>query len=73
MTIKICASTPYEVIIEKGALDKTEELLKGYGSKVLVVSDSNVMPIYGSKFNNAYKLTIKAGEKHKNLKTLELI
>lgn len=73
MTIKICASTPYEVIIEKGALDKTEELLKGYGSKVLVVSDSNVMPIYGSKFNNAYKLTIKAGEKHKNLKTIELI
>lgn len=72
MTIKINASTPYEVVIEKGALCRINDLLKD-GQRVLVVSDSNVMPIYGSKFNNAYKLTIKAGEKHKNLKTIELI
>ena len=72
MTIKINASTPYEVVIEKGALCRINDLLKD-GQRVLVVSDSNVMPIYGSRFVGAEKLTLKAGEKHKNLKTIELI
>ena len=72
MTIKINASTPYEVVIEKGALCRINDLLKD-GQRVLVVSDSNVMPIYGNRFVGAEKLTLKAGEKHKNLKTIELI
>ena len=72
MTIKINASTPYEVVIEKGALCRIKDLLKD-GQRVLVVSDSNVMPIYGNRFVGAEKLTLKAGEKHKNLKTIQLI
>lgn len=72
MTIKINASTPYEVVIEKGALCRINDLLKD-GQRVLVVSDSNVMPIYGDRFVGAEKLTLKAGEKHKNLKTIQLI
>ena len=72
MTIKINASTPYEVVIEKGALCRINDLLKD-GQRVLVVSDSNVMPIYGNRFVGAEKLTLKAGEKHKNLKTIQLI
>lgn len=72
MTIKINASTPYEVVTEKGALCRINDLLKD-GQRVLVVSDSNVMPIYGNRFVGAEKLTLKAGEKHKNLKTIQLI
>ena len=72
MTIKINASTPYEVVIEKGALCRINDLLKD-GQRVLVVSDSNVMPIYGNRFVGAEKLMLKAGEKHKNLKTIQLI
>ena len=72
MTIKINASTPYEVVIEKGALCRINDLLKD-GQRVLVVSDSNVMPIYGNRFVGAEKLMLKEGEKHKNLKTIQLI
>ncbi|MBQ8808003.1 MAG: iron-containing alcohol dehydrogenase, partial [Clostridia bacterium] len=46
--ITVNASKTYDVIIEKGALDKIGEYLKGLGTsgKACIISDSNVAPLY---------------------------
>ena len=46
--ITVNASKTYDVIIEKGALDKIGEYLKGSGisGKACIISDSNVAPLY---------------------------
>ncbi len=75
----------YEVIIEEGILNNIcEELLKigiSKNRKILVISNEEISSLYGEKFLNHLKknnfkaqiFLIKAGESHKNLKTLNEI
>ena len=46
--ILVNASKKYEVIVEKGAIDRVGEYIKelGISGKALIVSDSNVAPLY---------------------------
>ncbi len=75
----------YEVTIEPGILNNiSEELLKigiSKKRKILVISNEEISNLYGEKFLNNLKenkfqsqiFLIKAGEPHKNLKTLNEI
>lgn len=81
MKIEIKTQTPYEVIIEPGVIDRVGEIAKEVekpGAKVLLVSDSNVFPLYGERIKNALKRTgfsvfqfvFPAGETHKQIATV---
>ena len=75
----------YEVTLEAGILNNIcEELLKigiTKNRKILVISNEEISNLYGEKFLNNLKdnnfkaqiCLIKAGESHKNLKTLSEI
>lgn len=79
-TVKIPASREYNVYIERGLLRISGEIAKGIskGSKALLISDSNVEPLYGqfvktSLQNSGFEVTsftVKAGETSKNPENL---
>ncbi len=84
MLIKIETGDPYGVIVEKGAIQKIGEILLAMykkSTKIMIVSDSNVYPIYGNAVKNSLekcgfsvsRYTFKAGEERKNLITVEEI
>jgi shikimate kinase/3-dehydroquinate synthase len=70
----------YDVIVQEGGIDQLGEMLKSrkIGKPVLVVSDSNVAPLYGERILEslyrvgyaASQVVIPAGENHKNLETV---
>ncbi len=70
----------YDVIVQEGGIDLLGELLQSrkLSGPVLVVSDTNVGPLYGERAlgslqaagYTASQLVIPAGESHKNLETI---
>lgn len=82
--ILVNASKKYNVIVEKGAIDLIGEYAKGLGisGKALIVSDSNVAPLYMERVKASlekigiivFKFVFPAGESSKNAKTyLEIL
>ncbi len=81
LTIKLKNS--YDVLIEKGLLQKSGELIRSItkSNKAFVISDSNVYNIYGEELMTSLekagfktgKFIFEAGEKSKNLHTIEKI
>ena len=77
--VTVNASKTYDILIEKGALDRIGALVHDIvgGGKVCIISDSNVAPIYMERVKNSLsKEGIKtaeyifpAGEKSKNAQT----
>ena len=75
-TVTVCASKQYDIKIGAGLLDTlgTEAALLGKASKVCLVSDSNVYPLYGKQAENNLKegglsvttFVFPAGEESKN-------
>ncbi len=81
-TIHVNTGVPYDVIIEKSALDKCGKLIKGVvpkAERALIVSDSNVAPFYADKVKasleaEGYKVFVHifpAGEENKRLTAIE--
>ncbi|MFI3206345.1 MAG: 3-dehydroquinate synthase [Clostridia bacterium] len=81
MVINVNTAVPYSIVIEKGAIEKVGELaasLYKKNTKVLVISDSNVFPIYGqtvmqSLQNSGFiakSYVFTAGEENKQLATI---
>lgn len=78
--VKVCASRNYDVIIGKNLLEKSGEYCVAlFGkSKALVVTDSNVAPLYLSKVCDSFKasqtevsyIIFPAGESSKNTENL---
>lgn len=78
--VKVEASLTYEVLIEKGLLSSAGRLIKNIhkGEKTVIVSDSNVFPLYGEKLKaslenegyNVLSFVFPAGESSKNTDTL---
>ncbi|MDD6729094.1 MAG: 3-dehydroquinate synthase [Eubacteriales bacterium] len=74
LTVKVNDS--YDILIERGLLDRTGELVKTVlpCKKITLVSDSNVYPIYGEKIKSSltnegyevYTYVFPAGEGSKN-------
>lgn len=83
--IKINTTKPYSVLLGKGILTESPALLKkecGLDScKLMLVSDSNVFPLYGAALTDAltregfevFSFVFPAGEKSKNLSTLSAL
>ena len=73
----------YDVLIEKGLLQKSGDLIRSItrSNKAFVISDSNVYNIYGEEIMTSLekagfktgKFIFEAGEKSKNLHTIEKI
>lgn len=82
--ILVNASKKYEVIVEKGAIDRIGEYVAelGISGKALIVSDSNVAPLYMERVKaslekigmSVFEFVFSAGESSKNAKTyLEIL
>ncbi len=79
-TVKVNASKCYDIVIEQGIISKIGELALSVtkGKNCLVVSDSNVFPIYGDAVKksleengfNVFSFVFEAGEQRKNSDTL---
>ena len=73
----------YDVLVRENGLDQLGEMLKsrGLGGPVLVVSDTNVAPLYAERVLSSLQtagyttssLVIPAGEEHKTLETVSSI
>lgn len=81
MIIKVNTDKPYEVRIENGILDRTGAALKTLfksGSRAMIVSDTNVFPLYGERLEKSlsqagFKVSsfvFEAGEAQKQLSTV---
>ncbi|MCL2014277.1 MAG: 3-dehydroquinate synthase [Oscillospiraceae bacterium] len=81
MVIKVKTSTEYDIIIENGSLCKTGPLIREVSDaqKAVVVTDSNVAPLYADRIRNSLRafgfnvflFKFKAGEKSKNHNILQ--
>lgn len=82
--IKVNVDKPYNVYVGAGLLDKVGEICTsqlGAVEKILVVTDSNVAPLYLQKVinnlkesgYNVFSMSIPAGERSKTLETFGLI
>lgn len=81
MIVRVETEQPYDILIEKGSIDKVGEVMNSLykrGTKALIVSDDNVFPIYGQRvikslqnhgFIAKYHV-FKAGEENKNIDTI---
>ena len=79
-TVKVNTDSPYDILIGRGLIQKTGELVKNVSNaaKVCVITDSNVGAIYGdtvvSSLRNAgfdaAMFTFEAGEKNKRLEVI---
>ena len=78
-TITINASRRYDVLVGNGLLNRSGELVRGVfnGGEAVVVSDSNVFPLYGERVRRSLEragmrvlsFVFPHGERSKNLKT----
>ncbi|MEE1154681.1 MAG: 3-dehydroquinate synthase [Acutalibacteraceae bacterium] len=76
----VATGRPYEIIIDRGILNRCgEEIRKvSKSKKAMIISDSNVFPIYGEKVVNSMKeadfevftFVFEAGEHSKKLETI---
>ncbi len=82
--ILVNASKKYDVIVKKGSIDRVGEYAAelGMGGKALIVSDSNVAPLYMERVKaplekigmSVFEFVFPAGESSKNAKTyLEIL
>lgn len=81
MKIEVKTDKPYTVTVERGAIDRVGEIvrpLKKPGTRVMLISDSNVMPIYGERVRGsleaagfpAREFIFPAGEERKQIATV---
>ena len=81
MVIEIKTDKPYEVIVEDGVLDRAGEKIAPLvrpGSRAMIVSESNVFPIYGERLKaslekagiHTAEFVFEAGEPQKQLSTV---
>ncbi len=81
LKMTVGAEKPYDILIERDILDNCCEYIKQVtqAEKILVITDSNVAPLYAKKILFALEkegydtslFTFPAGEENKNLKTVE--
>ena len=79
-TISVATGRPYNILIERGIINNCgEEIRKvSKAKRVMVISDSNVFPIYGDTVVNSLKencfevfsYVFEAGEQSKRLDTI---
>lgn len=83
-TIPVKTGRAYNVLIENGIIASCGQHIKSVSNamRVMVISDSNVLPIYGSKvteslkaagFSNVFTYAFTAGEQSKKLSTINEI
>ena len=81
MKIEVKTDKPYTVTVERGAIDRAGEIvrpLKKPGTRVMLISDSNVIPIYGGRVRGSLEaagfpvseFVFPAGEEHKQIATV---
>ena len=81
MVIEIKTDKPYEVIVEDGVLDRAGEKIVPLvrpGSRAMIVSETNVFPIYGERLKaslekagiHTAEFVFEAGEPQKQLSTV---
>ncbi len=81
MKIEVRTDKPYTVTVEQGALSRAGELLrplKKPGTRVMLISDSNVAPLYGHKLRTSLEgagfpvseFIFPAGEEYKLISTV---
>lgn len=81
MVLTIKTDSPYEVVIENGVLDRVGEIAsrkKKPGSKAMIVSESNVFPLYGERLKTSlavagfevFNFVFPAGESSKQISTV---
>ena len=81
MVIHIATDKPYDVLVENGALDRAGEAVKPLfkpGSQAMIVSETNVFPIYGKRLTASLTaagfrvshFVFEAGEQQKQLSTV---
>ena len=78
--ITVSGNNGYEILISSGILNKVGELVRGVSKakKAMILSDSNVMPLYGEKVKNSleasgfevFSFAFSAGEASKTLDTV---
>lgn len=82
MEMTVHTAKPYEILLERGLLSRAgEECAKLFapGARVMIISDSNVYPLFGEKVANSlqkagfrvFSCTFPAGEQSKQLSTVE--
>lgn len=80
MKITVNTAKPYDIFIESGILDSCGDIIRNTtkGKKAMVVSDTNVMPIYGERVMKSleeagfevFSTVFEAGEMSKNISTV---
>lgn len=81
MKIEVRTDRPYTVTVERGAIDRLGEVvrpLKKPGTRVMLISDSNVTPLYGERARASLEgagfpvsgFVFQAGEEHKQIATV---
>ena len=81
MVINVKTAEPYNVLIENGAVDKVGEVVAamyGAGTKVMLISETNVFPIYGQRVIDSiiaqgfevHCFVYEAGESRKTMDTV---
>ena len=81
MVLNIQTDRPYDVYVENGVLQRAGELIKPLfkaGGKAMVISDSNVYPLYGEQVRKSlvragfegHSFVFPAGEQNKQLSTV---
>jgi len=84
ITVPVRTGRSYEIRLGQGLLRQAGQLIREVqrGSRALVVCDSNVGPLYAktlsdsllaARYQKVSVLTFPAGEKHKNLTTIQHI
>ena len=80
MVISVNTYNPYNIVVERGILDKVGDIVASEyknTTKIMIISDSNVFPLYGEKVTTLLaakgfavrKFVIPAGEDSKNMRT----
>lgn len=87
-TIKCNAGKPYSILVGRKLIENSGRLIRQYAAngadkaaRAIIISDSNVWPIWGGKTGLSLKnagfevshFCFDAGEKQKNMQTIELI
>ena len=79
-TVKVSTGRPYDILIERGLINKCGELVRSVtkAQKAVVVTDTNVVKLYGDKVVSSLKeagfetelFVFEAGEQSKTLDTI---
>lgn len=79
-TIHVATGRPYDILIERGIIENCGEHIRkvSKAKKAMIISDTNVFPIYGEKVINSLKnagfevfsFVFQAGEQSKKLETI---